>query len=157
MWRRRASGWSSPGPLPPSNPPPASPTTATPGIRPSISRRTARAGCSSSTIRTRVMVSSGIAWDLTALSRPRGNRDDGEMAPLEPSGGEDRVAPVEGREPIAHDLEPQAARRPERGVGIEGVLDHDPQAVGRAPRFQADFSSLPAPPDPVHDPRLADW
>src|SRR5947207_3205648 len=73
------------------------------------------------------------------------------MAPFETSRREDRVAAVESGEPIAHDLEPQAARGPQRRLGIEGVLDHDPQAVAGAPRLQAHLSALRERRDPVHD------
>src|SRR5262245_7375999 len=96
------------------------------------SRRSARAGASSSTIRTRRRASGGIPASGSVL-RSRQGEDDAETLRL----AEDvdaRRARVQRLEALAHVLEAQPVS-PARGrFGIARVLDRDLEASALAPR-----------------------
>src|SRR5439155_4165728 len=64
---------------------------------------------------------------------------------------EDRLAAIEGRQPVAHDLQAESSPGAGGSLGVVRVLDDDAQTITRPARLQPDGSSGGKGRDPVDD------
>src|SRR5258706_4059666 len=135
--------------LPASNPFAHSPTTTTSECAPRYSRRSERAGASSSTSSTRRASATSGLGELRAADRGERQRDAEHVA--RSLGGEPGLARAEHLEATAYVLEPDPLADPRRRVRIHGILHRHAERCPFPPGVDANDAAREAVLDAVLD------